>query len=110
MVSHFLADLHPSHLLPEPNSPKGALKRARIAFFTDAWDSKCNSLQYKVILADSDEDKKARCADFVASIKKELEPLLADAAPFFGGSDKLTMAEVCYFVVQPQRLLGADVL
>lgn len=28
------------------------------------------------------------------AVEKEIEPLLADAAPFFGGSDKMTMAEV----------------
>lgn len=94
IVAHFLADLHPSHLLPEPKSPQGALKRARIGFFHDTWATKCNSLQYKVILAADEEEKQARADEFIASIKKEIEPLLADAAPFFGGSDKITMAEV----------------
>lgn len=30
----------------------------------------------------------------VASLVKEVEPLLADASPFFGGSSKITLAEV----------------
>lgn len=30
---------------------------------------------------------------WVAAAKKEIEPLLADAGPFFGGSKELTMAE-----------------
>lgn len=30
----------------------------------------------------------------VATLVKELEPLLADASPFFGASSKITMAEV----------------
>lgn len=29
----------------------------------------------------------------VAAIEKEIEPLLAEAKPFFGGSEKLTLAE-----------------
>lgn len=32
--------------------------------------------------------------DAVAGIVREVEPLLKNAAPFFGGSDKLTFAEV----------------
>lgn len=30
----------------------------------------------------------------VASLVKEVEPLLADASPFFGGSSRITLAEV----------------
>ena len=29
----------------------------------------------------------------IAAIKKEIEPLLEDANPFFGGSEKMTLAE-----------------
>lgn len=30
----------------------------------------------------------------IAALVKEVEPLLQDAKPFFGGSDRLTLAEV----------------
>jgi glutathione S-transferase len=44
---------------------------------------------------ESEEAEKAALAGAV----KEVEPLLADAGPFFGGSDKLTLAEVSHFAV-----------
>lgn len=31
--------------------------------------------------------------DFVGAVGKEIEPLLKDAGPFFGGSQKVTLAE-----------------
>ncbi|KAF2099712.1 thioredoxin-like protein [Rhizodiscina lignyota] len=94
IVAQFLADLYPSHLLPASNSPEGALRRARIAFFTDTYDSKVAPFLWKSLLADSEADKEARCVEWAAALKKEIEPLLSDAKPFFGGSEKITMAEV----------------
>ena len=48
---------------------------------------------YKILLAE--EGEKAKLVDeFVAVVSKEVEPLLKDASPFFGGSEKLTLAEV----------------
>ena len=43
----------------------------------------------------TEEEKEAKADELVATVEKEIEPLLKDAAPFFGGSDKMTMAEVC---------------
>lgn len=94
IVAQFLADAHESHLLPASNSKEGALKRARINFFVDAYFSKANSLTFKALLG-SEEEAEQAAAGFVAAIVKEVEPLLSDAAPFFGGSEKLTLAEVC---------------
>lgn len=94
VVAGFLADAHPSTLLPPSNnSPKAALTRARINFFTDTWDSKVTTLFFPTVIAEGDE-KVAKANAWVAAVEKEIEPLLADAAPFFGGSDKLTFAEV----------------
>ena len=49
---------------------------------------------YGVLRATSEEEKKAKANELVKAIEKEIEPLLHDADPFFGGSKKITLAEV----------------
>lgn len=132
IISYFLADSHPSHLLP-PSSyrpasgPSGALTRARIAFFVDTFMSKIQPLTFAVFRAlprpsssstngttttttgDSGSgggddggttDSPTSHPEFVAAgtalvqaMATHIDPLLADAAPFFGGSDRFTLAE-----------------
>ncbi|KAK2010438.1 glutathione S-transferase domain-containing protein [Colletotrichum eremochloae] len=94
IVSQFLADAHPSHLLPPAGSKDAALRRARIAFFVDTYFSKANSVLFKVQLAKSDAEAQEFATSYVDVVAKEVEPLLKDAAPYFGGSDKVTLAEV----------------
>lgn len=94
IVSQFLADQYPSHLVKTSSEPGGALQRARISFFVDAIISKVQPNFYPQILAKTEEEKTEKRAAFVASILKEVEPLLEDAGPFFGGSSRLTLAEV----------------
>ena len=48
---------------------------------------------YPMLKAEGEEKEKI-ASDLVAAIKKEIEPLLENAAPFFGGSESLTLAEV----------------
>ncbi|KAF7558410.1 hypothetical protein G7046_g5737 [Stylonectria norvegica] len=93
IVAQFLADAYPSHLVPASNDKGGALKRARIAFFVDAYLSKANSHVFKFFSGASDEELVIAGQEFTKAIVKEVEPLLADAAPYFGGSEKLTLAE-----------------
>ncbi|KAI1134774.1 glutathione S-transferase domain-containing protein [Hypoxylon sp. FL0543] len=94
IISNFLADAFPSHLLPVSNAPGGALLRARIAFFVDAFISKANGNFYKAQFAKTDDEVEGFVKEYVDAIVKEVEPLLTNAAPFFNGSDKLTQAEV----------------
>ncbi|KAK3372065.1 thioredoxin-like protein [Podospora didyma] len=94
IVSNFLADQYPSHLVPTSDAPGGALRRAQIAVFVDTFVSKFWGALFKVHLAKTDEEVEAATATAVAGAVKDVEPLLADAKPFFGGSDKLTLAEV----------------
>src|SRR3979490_636425 len=47
IVSQFLADQHPSHLVKTSSEPGGALQRARINFFVDAVISKVSPWFYK---------------------------------------------------------------
>jgi glutathione S-transferase len=94
IVAQFLTDVYPSHLVPASNAPGGALRRARIALFVDAFSTKFNSVLFGLFSAKTEEDIQAIVEKAVAGLVKEVEPLLADASPFFGGSDKLTLAEV----------------
>jgi glutathione S-transferase len=95
IVSQFLVDTFPSHLLKSSTEPGGALQRARINFFVDTFLTKVNSHFYGILKADSEEKEKA-ATTVIDAIVKEVEPLLSDAAPFFGGASKLTLAEVCH--------------
>jgi glutathione S-transferase len=70
------------------------LTRARIGFFVDTWFTKVNTFMYTILKAEG-EEKDELSADLVAAVKKEIEPLLESAAPFFGGSESMTLAEVC---------------
>ena len=46
-----------------------------------------------VIKATNDQEKEEKCREWAAAIEKEIEPLLSDAAPYFGGSKELTLVE-----------------
>jgi len=94
VVSQFLADAYPSRLLPQSEAPGAALRRARIAFFVDSFFTKVQSHFFKFGGAKTDEEIDAVGQAAGAAIAKELEPLLKDARPFFGGSDHITLAEV----------------
>ena len=95
IVAQFLADAFPSHLLPASHSsPTAALTRARIAFFADTYATKVTGKLFGAMSGTTEEEKEAKTDEVVAAVEKEIEPLLTDAAPFFGGSDKMTLAEV----------------
>ncbi|KAK2601485.1 hypothetical protein N8I77_010933 [Diaporthe amygdali] len=94
VVAQFLADAYPSHLVPASSDPNGPLTRARIAFFVDAWFTKVNAFWFKTLFAKTADEAAENAEELVKGIAKEIDPLLKDAAPFFGGSKKLTLAEV----------------
>jgi glutathione S-transferase len=94
IVSQFLVDAYPSHLIPASNAPGGALRRAHVALFVDAFLSKFNSVLFGLFRAKTQEEREEIAEKAIAGLLKDVEPLLADASPFFGGSDKITLAEV----------------
>jgi len=95
IVAQFLCDAFPSHLLPaSKESPQSALTRARIAFFCDTWQTKVSNLMFPLMLAKEGEEKDAKIAEWVKVVEKEIEPLLANAKPFFNGSNELTFADL----------------
>ncbi|KAF2465463.1 glutathione-S-transferas-like protein omega 1 [Lindgomyces ingoldianus] len=93
IVAQFLADAYPSHLVPATGTVEAALTRARINFFVDTWFSKAGSFWFQILMKDAEEEKEALAKEFLDIVTKEIEPLLKDAGPFFGGSQKLTLAE-----------------
>ncbi|KAA8651143.1 hypothetical protein EYZ11_009430 [Aspergillus tanneri] len=97
IVAQFLADAHPSHLVPPSGSVDGALQRAQIAFFVDTFLSKVQPHVHASLRASTAAEIDAAADALVAAVETELEPLLAawkGPGPFFGGSDRLTLAEV----------------
>lgn len=92
-MAQLLADAHPSHLEKTSSEEGGALQRAKINFFVDTYFSKVNAHFFTALRA-SPDDKEKEAGAFVDAIVKEIEPQLKDAAPFFGGANKLTLAEV----------------
>lgn len=53
--------------------------------------------------AENDEEKRQMSEEMVKAVEKEIEPLLQDAGPFFGGNKKMTMAEVKLSTFSSQR-------
>lgn len=93
LIAQFLVDAHPSHLSKTNSEPGGALWRYQANFFVDTYFSKVQPL-FNSTLSAKGEAKEIEGTKFTDAIVKEIEPLLADAAPFFGGSSRLTIAEV----------------
>lgn len=92
-MSQFLADSFPSHLLPASHSsPTAALHRAKVNFFVDAFFTKVNPKGFEAMRAEGSAQT-AKASEVVEAIRKEIEPLLENAGPFFDGADKMTMAE-----------------
>jgi glutathione S-transferase len=112
VVSQFLADAYPSHLLPASGTVESALTRARVNFFVDTWFSKVGSYWFQIMMKESEEEKETLAKEFVDKVSKEIEPLLADAAPFFGGSEKITLAEalVAPFILRVYSFANNDIL
>jgi glutathione S-transferase len=96
VIATFLADKSgaTSSLLPVSTDEDGPLLRARIAFFVDTYVNRVSPIFMKVQRCKSAEERSAVLAEFVDEAAKQLDPLLEDAAPFFGGSSNITLAEV----------------
>lgn len=94
IVCQFLVDMYPSHLCPPPTTSEGALRRASMSFFTDAYWTKFHTVLFRLYEAPTAADEEKVVDDAVQGLVREVEPLLGDAAPFFGKSPRLTLAEV----------------
>lgn len=94
IVSWLIADAYPGKLVLASTEKGGPQQRARISFFVDTYFSKFQSGLFKLFGNVSEAESVAIIESAVATLVKEIEPLLADASPFFGGSSKITLAEV----------------
>lgn len=79
---------------PPPSNPEGALRRARMGFFIDAYWNKFHTQLFRLFEAPTREDEEGVVKDAVKGLVEEIEPLLGDATPFWGGSESFTLAEV----------------
>ncbi|KAJ5898121.1 hypothetical protein N7504_008409 [Penicillium tannophilum] len=97
IIAQFIADAHPSNLLPASGPAENALFRARLSFFVDSFFSKVVPHFFASVRSASEEERESHAEALVAAVVKEVEPLLADTdgkGPFFGGNEKITLAEV----------------
>lgn len=95
IVARFLADAHPSHLLPPSSGTENALYRARLDWFVDAFINKVNPHIFGGARAATEEDRDKSAEELVAAVAKDLEPRLVEGkGPYYGGSETLTLAEV----------------
>lgn len=95
-MARFLADAHPSHLLPPSTGVENALYRARLDWFVDAFINKVNPHIFCGARAATEEERDKSAEELVAAVAKEIEPHLVEGkGPYFGGSETLTLAEVC---------------
>lgn len=99
-------------LAPSSETPVGAFARARLNYFIDTWNTKVGTFMFKLFGAQTLADRERLGTEWVAAVKKEIEPLLADANPFFGGSRRLTLAEVnvAPFLLRIWALAAADII
>ena len=93
LIVQFLVDTHPGHLLRSSSDAGGASDRYDIGFFIDTYFSKAHPF-YDFALYSTGEEEVAAAAGYVGGIIEHVEPLLQNATPFFGGSKKITLAEV----------------
>ena len=95
LIVQFITELHPSHLSPTlGTSSETAHFRYQMGFIVDTYFNKVNPLMFKLLGADTTEKQEQRVDEMVAVVKKEIEPLLKDVAPYFGGRKKMTVVEV----------------
>ncbi|KAA6411129.1 MAG: hypothetical protein FRX48_05441 [Lasallia pustulata] len=95
IIAQFLADAHPSHLLPASHSsPTAPLFRARVGFFVDTFCTTVVPIVFALLRGGTEEERAQKTGELVGAVEKEVEPLLKDAAPFLAGSKEITLAEV----------------
>ncbi|KAL5095299.1 hypothetical protein Trisim1_000075 [Trichoderma cf. simile WF8] len=94
VIVRFLADCHSSHLqqtnLPDPAA---AFVHARVALFADVWVSRIVPEMLSGARSQDAKEKELSATKLATIVKEDVEPALHDAAPFFAGHARMTMAE-----------------
>lgn len=65
-----------------------------MSFFSKTWGCKISPSKFAVTSANSTVDKKRKLVESMALIEVVIEPVLANAGPFFRGCKKLNFVEV----------------
>ncbi|KAK4186439.1 thioredoxin-like protein [Podospora australis] len=94
VIANYLADTFPPRLLPASNSPGGPRYRARVTLFVNSFKEKVWDVLTQLYTTTSDKERAEIVEKAISGLEAEVEPKLSDANPFFGGSTKLTQAEV----------------
>lgn len=94
LICQFLADAHPSHLLPPSSVSGGASQRYQIGQLMDKYFSKAQPSFDAMIYALTPGARTAAAKKYIDAVVEHVEPLLANTAPFFQKSCRLTFAEV----------------
>lgn len=67
-----------------------------MTIFVDTYFTKINPLMFKLVGADQGEPQAKIVDELIGLLEKEIDPLLVDTAPFFGGSQTITYVEVSH--------------
>ena len=94
LISQFLVDSHTSHLYPSTVGLDGAFQRFKIGYFVDTFFSKAHKSFDAIVFSPIAGAKASMAEEYISAVVKHVEPLLADAEPFLGGSNRLTLGEV----------------
>jgi glutathione S-transferase len=95
LISQFLVDTHhESKLLNRSSEPGGALQRFRTAQFVQQFSKAHTKFDAIVYSRGSVEEKTIMVGKYIEAVAKNVEPLLKDSVPFFGGATRMTLAEV----------------
>ncbi|KAF7504793.1 hypothetical protein GJ744_001726 [Endocarpon pusillum] len=77
IIAQFLADAHPSHLLPASgDSATAPLSRARVSFFADTYVAKVQPVWMSIAKEASRDERERKGDELVAVVEREMEPLL----------------------------------
>lgn len=95
LICQFLVETHPSHLQPARMDSHEAFHRYRINLFVETYASKVHCYFDSAVFSPNVKRKMEMANQYIDSVVQHVEPLLADADPFFGGRTHLTLAEVC---------------
>ncbi|KAF3390962.1 hypothetical protein DPV78_010822 [Talaromyces pinophilus] len=95
LIAKFLIDSHhPTHLLKSSSDSEGAMQRYKIELFVDTYFTKVHTFFDEAVYSTTSEETEAAANGYIDAVLKNIEALLEDAGPYFGGSSRLTLAEV----------------
>jgi glutathione S-transferase len=97
VITEFLADTFPSHLLPAPTDPSATLFRSRVKIFTNLFYKFLVPPLFRVPQVPLDQVQLETVGDeIVAAVERHISLKLPEAEqePFFAGRKEMTLAEV----------------